>query len=119
MFSLGVLLAPFVDAGLAFLSRDRLPRTSGTLRFSGLSARVEVKRDSLGIPHITAENLADLLFAQGYVHAQDRLWQMDFNRRLTSGRLAEVLGSSRAARRPLDPRPRAAANRRTGAWAAR
>jgi penicillin amidase len=59
---------------------------------AGLHAPVEILRDDLGIPHIFALNTQDALFAQGFVHAQERLWQMDINRRLVQGRLAELLG---------------------------
>ena len=58
----------------------------------GLHEWVEIFRDRWGVPHIYAHNAHDLLFAQGFVHAQDRLWQMDFQRRVVAGRLAEVLG---------------------------
>jgi len=74
-----------------FLRRP-LPRISGTLRVEGLQASVEVIRDRWGIPHITAQNEHDLFMAQGYVHAQDRLWQMEQNRRVMHGRLAEAVG---------------------------
>ncbi len=70
------------------------PKTNGTLRLEGLQAPVTVIRDSWGIPHIYAANSHDLFFAQGYVHAQDRFWQMEFWRRIGSGRLAEVLGQA-------------------------
>ncbi|MCL4559950.1 MAG: penicillin acylase family protein [Chloroflexi bacterium] len=69
-----------------------MPRTSGTLHIDGLHEPVEILHDHWGIPHIYAGNLPDLLFSQGFVHAQDRLFQMDFNRRLVAGRLAEVMG---------------------------
>jgi penicillin amidase len=74
------------------LFRRPLPQTEGTLRLQGLERDVEIIRDRWGVPHIYAENETDLFFAQGFVHAQDRLFQMDFWRRLASGRLAEVLG---------------------------
>ncbi len=64
----------------------------GILQLNGLNADVKILRDSWGIPHIYAKNVHDLLFAQGYVHAQDRLWQMDFERRAASGRLSEIFG---------------------------
>jgi penicillin amidase len=54
---------------------------------------VDIIRDRWGIPHIYAETTHDLMFAQGFVHAQDRLWQMDFQRRLVAGRLSEVMGA--------------------------
>ncbi len=74
--------------------RNALPQVSGRLRVQGLIAPVQVARDEHGVPHITAANMDDLIFAQGFVTAQDRLWQMDMLRRHVSGRLAEVLGSS-------------------------
>jgi penicillin amidase len=69
-----------------------LPLVNGTLRVRGLSAPVQVVRDRWGIPHIAAATEADLFFAQGFVQAQDRLFQMDLWRRSVQGRLAEVLG---------------------------
>ena len=69
-------------------------RVSGTVSVAGLSAPVEVIRDEWGVPHIYAENERDLFFAQGYVHAQDRLWQMEFSRRIGSGTLSAVLGEA-------------------------
>ena len=74
--------------------RAALPVEDGTLRLAGLQQPVVVTRDSLGIPTITASNLNDLFFAQGYVTAQERLWQMDMMRRYASGDLAMVLGPS-------------------------
>ncbi|RMF61682.1 MAG: penicillin acylase family protein, partial [Calditrichaeota bacterium] len=71
-----------------------LPKTDGTLRVSGTQAAVDIYRDEYGVPHIFAQNAHDLFFAEGYVTAQDRLWQMDFNRRVASGRLSEILGRS-------------------------
>jgi penicillin amidase len=79
---------------LTWLIRSPLPTTSGTVRIPGLSAPVTVIRDKTGIPHVTAANSADLFKAQGYVVAQDRLWQMDFYRRVGAGRLSEVLGNA-------------------------
>src|SRR5256884_4602975 len=75
------------------VARSALPQLDGTIRVPGLSAPVRVIRDSHGVPTIEAENLSDLYFAQGYVTAQDRLWQMDGMRRFAAGELAEVLGS--------------------------
>ncbi|MFX0184037.1 MAG: penicillin acylase family protein [Candidatus Hodarchaeota archaeon] len=77
---------------LTRLSRRRLPIIDGTLELSGLMASVEVIRDIWGIPHIYAENDHDLIFVQGFIHAQDRFWQMELNRRLATGRLSEILG---------------------------
>lgn len=70
-----------------------LPQVEGTLKVNGLTAPVSVVRDPQGMPHITAANLDDLFFAQGFVTAQDRLWQMDLNRRYGRGELAEILGN--------------------------
>jgi len=69
-----------------------VPKPSGRAILAGLRAPVEVIRDAWGVPHIYAANNDDLFFAQGYVQAQDRLFQMDLNRRLGLGRLAEVTG---------------------------
>jgi penicillin amidase len=69
-----------------------LPQISGAVAVP-ISQRATVERDALGVPHISAATVEDALFAQGYVTAQDRLWQMDALRRLAAGRLAEVFGS--------------------------
>jgi penicillin amidase len=91
-----VLVFALLLAGGAYtvLIRSTFPQTKGTLPVAGLQSRVEVYRDKWGVPHIFADNEHDLFFAQGYVHAQDRLWQMEFNRRVGAGRLSEVLGES-------------------------
>ncbi len=70
-----------------------LPQLDGDLRITNLSAPVMVRRDAHGAPHIQAATQDDLFIAQGYVAAQDRLWQMDTYRRSANGELAEVLGS--------------------------
>jgi penicillin G amidase len=75
-----------------YVARSALPQLDGQLQISGLSAPVTVTRDSHGVPTIEAANLEDLFFAQGYVTAQDRLWQMDIMRRFGSGELSEILG---------------------------
>ena len=69
-----------------------LPQVDGTLSLPGLKAEVTVERDIWGVPHIRATSLNDLVEAQGYVMAQDRLWQMDLLRRVGRGQLSEVLG---------------------------
>jgi penicillin amidase len=86
------MMASIASSFFRLISQTRLPRLDGTLRLAGLSHPVEIRRDEWGVPHIYANNLPDLFFAQGFVHAQDRLWQMEFNRRLVAGRLAEILG---------------------------
>lgn len=82
-------------AGLGYywLVRRPLPPTQGRFVLRGLQDRVEIIRDRWGVPHIHARNIHDAIFAQGFAHAQDRLWQMDFQRRLADGRLSEVLGA--------------------------
>lgn len=72
--------------------RASLPDYSGTVQLDGLSATVTIERDVYGVPHITAENPTDLSFAMGYAHAQDRLWQMEMNRHIGHGRVAELVG---------------------------
>jgi len=74
------------------VARAALPQLDGRLQVSGLTAPVTVTRDSHGVPAIEAAGLEDLFFAQGYVTAQDRLWQMDVMRRYGSGELSEILG---------------------------
>ncbi len=71
-----------------------LPRTDGTIRVEGLVGEVEVIRDSMGVPHIYADNVDDLFLAQGYVHAQDRFFQMDFWRKISYGELSSMFGAS-------------------------
>ena len=79
--------------GYAYLvARSALPQLDGRLQVNGLSAAVTVTRDTHGVPTIEAKSLADLFFAQGYVTAQDRLWQMDVMRRFGAGELSEILG---------------------------
>ena len=87
-----VLLVSIGLAGGFFWLRQSLPVVDGTIEVQGLGAPVEIVRDAHAVPHIEAESFEDAVFAQGFVHAQDRLWQMDFRRRLGTGRLAEVLG---------------------------
>jgi penicillin amidase len=93
---IGLLLIISLVAGVIglFLIRRSFPEIDGEIRLSGLDAQVEVIRDTNGIPHIYAQSTHDLFFAQGYVHAQDRFWQMDFWRHIGQGRLAELFGSS-------------------------
>src|SRR3954464_3017391 len=89
-----VLLTAALAAGFgAWTVQRSFPQVSGQLSLDGLDGEVTVQRDGLGIPVITAGDSHDLFFAQGYVHAQDRFWEMDFRRHLTSGRLAEWFGA--------------------------
>ena len=84
-------------AGVVWLraaARAALPMLDGEVQISGLSAPVSVRRDAHGVPHIEAATQDDLFLAQGYVTAQDRLWQMDTFRRNANGELAQILGAS-------------------------
>jgi len=89
-----VLLLAILGAAAWFYSiaRSALPQLDGVVAVHGLSAKVRVVRDAHGLPMIEAASLDDLFFAQGYVTAQDRLWQMDAMRRAAAGELAEILG---------------------------
>jgi penicillin G amidase len=88
-----------------------LPQLDGQVHLPGLSASVTVRRDQHGVPHIDAASLDDLFEAQGYVTAQDRLWEMDMARRMAAGEAAEILGSKLLehdrAQRILEIRPTA------------
>src|SRR5580704_12440874 len=79
-------------ATLPVHAAGKLPQHDGKLTVTGLESPVEILRDKWGIPHIYAKNTHDLFFAQGYVAAQDHMWQMELWRRNNEGRLAEVLG---------------------------
>jgi penicillin G amidase len=87
------IAAAVVGIGWQRLARRALPQVSGRLAVPGLTGEVTVRRDRWGVPHIEAGTRADLHFSQGFVHAQDRLWQMDFYRRVASGRLSEFAGA--------------------------
>jgi penicillin amidase len=95
---LALLLIAIVAAALGALAwmysvaRSALPQLDGRVKVSGLSARVTVVRDGHGVPTIDAASFGDLFFAQGYVTAQDRLWQMDMMRRFAGGEISELLG---------------------------
>ena len=90
--SIAVLLVLFVIAAFWYAWRP-LPETSGSIT-APISKSATVIRDSLGVPHITAGNWEDAIFLQGYVTAQDRMWQMDALRRLAAGELSEVVGKA-------------------------
>jgi penicillin amidase len=77
---------------LKYLVTKSFPVTDGTLTLTALHSVVEVYRDEYGVPHIHAQDEHDLMVAMGYVHAQDRLWQMDMMRRAGEGRLSEIFG---------------------------
>jgi penicillin amidase len=90
--ALASCLVPPTPASLEELAEGALAQIEGNLEVPGLMQPVEVIRDEWGIPHIYAQNTEDLFFAQGYVMAQDRLWQMEMWRRWHEGRLAEIFG---------------------------
>jgi penicillin amidase len=94
MWTLAVVLAlTLVGTGLVVWSvRRAFPQHGGEIRLAGLSAPVTVYRDDKGIPQVYATTATDLFKAQGYLHAQDRFWEMDFRRHVTSGRLSELFG---------------------------
>ena len=84
-----------VLGGAAYLyARTSLPKIDGTLALAGPALPIQIVRDKRGVPHIYARNVPDSYFALGFAHAQDRLWQMEMNRRITSGRLSEVVGKA-------------------------
>ncbi|WP_051935488.1 penicillin acylase family protein [Deinococcus sp. YIM 77859] len=90
-----LLLLAAALAVVVWLKVTSTPRTAGTVTLAGLRGPVTVTRDAWGVPHIRAPSSdEDALFALGFVHAQDRAWQMDFQRRVAQGRLAEVLGEA-------------------------
>jgi len=98
---LGVILAGVVHQAI----RSPMPQTAGTIEIAptgvaglgeviGLNHEVTIRRDAWGVPHLTARTAADLAFAQGFVHAQDRFYEMDVRRHITAGRLSEMFGPS-------------------------
>jgi penicillin amidase len=89
-----LLVAAFLAFDVWFYRavRAALPQVDGTIHLAGLAKPVIVTYDPLGVPNIAASNLPDLLLAQGYITAQDRLWQMDMTRRYASGELSAALG---------------------------
>ncbi len=94
---LGIVLLLLVVMGTtygAWTVKRSWPQTTGQLALPGLTGTVDVLRDERGITNVYADNPDDLFFAQGFVHAQDRFYEMDFRRHITSGRLSEMFGKS-------------------------
>ncbi|MEZ5174822.1 MAG: penicillin acylase family protein [Acidimicrobiia bacterium] len=91
-FGVGLVIAAIVF--LQYSVHRAFPQTTGTVEIPGLTDTVEVIRDSFGVPHIYASTPHDLMLAQGYVHAQDRFFQMDFWRHISHGELASMFGES-------------------------
>jgi penicillin G amidase len=87
-----VVAGAFVLTAGWFYLRSSLPQYNGTITVTGLQHAVVIKRDQDGIPHLLVHDQKDAAFAMGYSHAQDRLWQMEMNRRIGQGRLSEILG---------------------------
>src|SRR5215469_17148917 len=85
-------LAGLAGGAYYLLMRRPLPKVKGELSFPGLHEPVEIITDRYGVPHIYAQNEDDLYFAQGYIHANERMWQMELNRRISSGQLSEIFG---------------------------
>jgi penicillin amidase len=89
-----ICLALVVGGGGFFFTRQAFPKVSGKAEVEGLSEAVEIVRDEYGVAHIYANTPEDLFFAEGYVHAQERFWQMEFQRRVAAGRLSEIFGET-------------------------
>ncbi len=89
LLAIAVLIAAF----LWYRSASQ-PQIDGKLQLAGPEAPIDIVRDAEGVPHIYAQSAADAYFALGFVHGQDRLWQMELNRRIPAGTMAEILGPS-------------------------
>jgi len=87
-----LILLGLIIGWLYYVARSALPKLDGSLQVRGISAPVTIIRDAHGVPTIEAASLEDLFFAQGYVTAQDRLWQMDIIRRYAAGEISEIIG---------------------------
>ena len=92
ILALLLLVAALALAAAWWIAWRALPQLDGTASLPELKKEVTVDRDAWGVPRIHAESIEDLAAAQGYVVAQDRLWQMDFLRRVAAGELAEIFG---------------------------
>src|SRR5260370_29373091 len=88
-----VIVAVLCLGAYAYIRRS-LPLVDGTTSVTGISAPVDIIRDADDIPHIFGATRLDALYGLGYVHAQDRLWQMEFQRRIGHGRLSEIFGEA-------------------------
>lgn len=97
--AVGAAVAGAVGGLYAATVRRPLPKREGRIRVPGMAGEVDVLVDAWGVPHVYAASMPDLMRAQGYLHAQDRLWQLELNRRIVAGRLAELVGDAAL---PLD-----------------
>ena len=109
------LLLVFALVASVVIVRTSWPQTDGEIEIPGLDGEVEVLRDEHGIPQIYADSMHDLMLAQGFVHAQDRFYEMDVRRHATAGRLAELFGEDARRHRPRGADARLAPGRRAGA----
>ena len=107
----GALAALAGTAAWFQLFRRPLPKTAGRLMLRGVDAPMEILRDRFGVPHVSARTPHDLCFALGFCHGQDRLWQLEFFRRATAGRLSEFAGADTL---PADRLMRTLGMRRVG-----
>src|SRR5437870_2558094 len=87
-----LLLVLLAGAAIAIYARRALPQTEGSLSIAGPRAEIRIERDAYGIPTIKASSIEDAQFGLGFVHAQDRLWQLEVHKRTGSGRLAQAFG---------------------------
>ncbi len=87
-----LILIVILGIGFFFFVSSNKPTYNGSLELKNLSSEVTVYFDAIGVPHIYADNQKDAYVAMGYLHAQDRLWQMELMRRIAGGRLAEIFG---------------------------
>src|SRR5262245_26287522 len=93
----GVVLVCLIALGAYVYLRRSLPQLDGTVTVSGLSAPVEIIRDADNVTHVFGKTKLDAYVGLGYAHAQDRLWQMEFQRRVGHGRLSEISGTATVA----------------------
>jgi penicillin G amidase len=89
-----LVIALLLSLWVFWTVRRSFPSMEGTVRLAGLHGEVTVHRDRWGVPHLYGSSGDDLVLAQGYVHAQDRFWEMDFRRHVTAGRLSELFGET-------------------------
>lgn len=94
LFAIIVILVLGVSTYIYLAVDDSYPQVEGEISLDALDGPVDIYRDQAGIPHIFASTEHDLFFAEGYIHAQDRFWQMDFQRHVGAGRLSEMIGSA-------------------------
>ncbi|CAN5382015.1 penicillin acylase family protein [soil metagenome] len=89
-----IALVLLLCAALVWYRSASQPQFDGKIRLQGPAAAIDIVRDAEGIPHIFAKSTSDAYFALGFVHAQDRLWQLEMNRRIAAGRVAEIVGAA-------------------------